>query len=70
LKICKASKFWNSAPAPGYWPFFVTAAAIVTATDVSKIAIQNLHENAKLNNAYLQIIESDLFDSLNLIILI
>lgn len=39
--------------------------AAVTASDISKTAIENLSENKFLTGAEFQIVESDLFDSMN-----
>lgn len=36
--------------------------AHVTASDINKVAIANLHENAMLNNCNLNVVESDLFE--------
>lgn len=41
--------------------FAAIKGAIVTATDISPLAIENLQLNAGLNNQTMQVIESDLF---------
>ncbi len=38
--------------------------AIVTSTDISKTAVQNISENAALNNVEINVIESDLFKNI------
>ena len=39
--------------------------AMVTASDISKNATDHLHENAAINNVHLNIVLSDLFETLN-----
>jgi release factor glutamine methyltransferase len=38
--------------------------AIVTASDINPVAVQNIHENAVMNKAEVEVIESDLFESI------
>lgn len=39
--------------------------ATVTASDISKISIKNIEENAEINDAKIRIVQSDLFDNLD-----
>ena len=45
--------------------FAAKKGAIVTASDISPLAVENLKLNAKLNNQAIQVIESDLFANFN-----
>jgi release factor glutamine methyltransferase len=38
--------------------------ASVTASDINPTAVENIHKNAELNNVKLEVIESDLFDGI------
>lgn len=39
--------------------------AVVTASDISSVSVINIQENAAINNAQINIVQSDLFDNIN-----